>query len=274
MSTFRASVTTTITFGMVTIPVKFYVSAKDESVSFNMISPEGNRVKQKLVDGVSGKEVLPEEVKKGYEFEKGRYVTFTADEIAKLELAGAKTIVIREFIDAEDIDPVQIEKTYYLGPDKGGDKGYALLSDAMKALGKAAIAQWHTKGRAHLVAIRPYKRGLILQILFYANEVRDFDQIEVVAHVISDAERNMAAKLMEAFESDGFEPAAYVDEYASNLMSAVAQKVAGQEITVPADVPQANVLDIFEALKMSIAQAGKKAKAPKGAKSPAKKGNK
>lgn len=260
----RATATATIMFGMVSIPVKFYLAAKDESVGFNMISKAGNRIKMQFVDGETAEVVEQADALKGYEFEKGRFVTFTKDELETLGLQNDKALTVAEFVPAEAIDVIQVEKVYFLGPDKGGDKSYALLSDAMKISGKVAIAQWHTKGRAHLVAIRPYKSGLIAQILFYAPEVRDFGQIEVTPFPISTAEQNLALKLLDALSNDEFDASRYEDEYAKSIKEAVNAKVAGQEITVPVSTPKTNTLDMFEALKQSLSKAPKKPAPKKG----------
>lgn len=264
----RATVTGTISFGLVTIPVKFYLAASNEQLKFNQISPKGNRVKQKLVDAVDGDEVAAEDTRKGYEFEKGKFVTFSKDEFARLEMNATQTITVKEFISADQLDDVAIEKSQYLGPDRGGDKGYRLLSEAMKSQGKIAIAQWSTKGREHLCCIRPYFGGLLLQQLFYAHEVRPFAEIVVAPVPLVEAEKLMAVRLIEAMSNDEYDPCVYVDTYGEEVKKAVEAKVAGQEITIPKDVKQAaNIHDFMDAMKLSI-EAAKKTKA---AKKPAKK---
>jgi DNA end-binding protein Ku len=259
----RSFVSATIAFGLVSIPVKFYVSASDESLSFNNITKAGNRVKIKYVDAVTGEDAPYDSCVKGYEFAKDQFVTFTAEELKELELSASKTIDIQEFVPADSIDFVQIEKTYYLGPDKGGDKGYALLSDVLKAQGKVAIAQWVNKGKEHLVLLRPYRLGLALQILYYHNEVRDFNEIEVAPLPISEAEQALAHKLVEALSSDEFEADKYDDRYAKILKSVVDAKVNGREVIIPQDANTKSTLDLFSALKATLEQAKPKVKTPK-----------
>jgi DNA end-binding protein Ku len=261
----RAHTSGTITFGLVSIPVKVYLAASDDQgISFNMLSKKtGNRLKQKYVDAATEEEVTREETLKGYEYARGQYVTFTKEELAAIELSTTKTIEIAEFVDESTIHSLHIEKSYYLGPDKGGDKGYVLLSEMMADRKKVAIAQWVHHGKGHLVVIRAYQGGLLLQDLWYANEVRDFSQIEVAATPISAAERKLAGQLIDALTTGGFDPTHYEDEYAAALSAAVQAKVAGQEIVVPHDAnPATNSLDLLAALKDSIVARPKK-KAPK-----------
>jgi len=260
----RAHTSGTITFGLVAIPVKVYLAAcDDQGITFNMLAKKtGNRLKQKYVDAATGDEVTRDETIKGYEHSRGQFVTFTADELKALELATTKAIEITEFVDESTIHTLHIEKSYYLGPDKGGDKGYSLLSDAMTQRGKVALAQWVHHGKGHLVVIRPYRGGLLLQDLWYANEIRDFSQIEVAAVQITDAERKLAGQLIDALTSGGFEPDKYEDEYAAKLAEAVQAKVAGQEIVIPHDAePTTNSVDLFAALKSTLEQA--KTRGPK-----------
>lgn len=260
----RCTVTGVLTFGLVSIPVKFYLAAKDEKLEFNMLSKAGNRVRQKLVDEVTKDEIEREDTLSGYEVSKGQYVKFTKDELKALELASDdKTVEIAEFVDASAIDLVNIEKSYYLGPDKGGDKGYTLLSQTMEGSNRVAIAQWGSKGRQHLVVIRPYRGGLLLQVLFYANEVRPFEDIEVAKLVVTDQERNLARKLVDSLSSDEFDASKYTDKYRENLQKAVDQKVAGQEVTFAPSAPQIPVVDLFQALQQSLLSAPKPPKAPK-----------
>lgn len=256
--------TGTISFGFAAIPVKFYLAASNEQLSFNQISPAGNRVKQKLVDAVDGSEVANDKIRKGYEFEKNRFVVFTKEEFEALEMTATKLVTIKEFIPVDQLDVVSIEKSYYLGPDKGGDKGYVLLSQILEGQKKVAIAQWSTKGREHLCCIRPHQGGLLLQILYYAPEVRDFSEIPVLPIPVSATEKTMAIRLMDAMSNDSFDPNQYEDTYAKTLKEAVEAKIAGQEVVVPKDVTNVTVVDMMDALKMSIEAAAKKKKpAPK-----------
>ncbi len=261
----RAHTSGTITFGLVSIPVKVYLAAcDDQGIDFNLLSKKtGNRLKQKYVDAATGEEVLREDMMKGHEHTRGQFVTFTNEELKELELATTKAINITEFVDESTIHALHVEKSYYLGPDKGGDKGYVLLSEAMAERRKVAIAQWVHHGKGHLVVIRPYKGGLLLQDLWYENEIRDFSQIEVMATPISDPERKLAGQLIDALTSGGFDPSKYSDEYTEALLEAVQAKIAGQEITIPHDAsPATSSVDLLSALKLTLEQA----KAPKKSK--------
>lgn len=255
----RAFATGFIGFGLVTIPVKVYAATSSNSIQFSMITKAGNRVKQKYTDAVDGTEVTFQECLKGFEYAKDQFVTFTAAELKTLEASTDKSIAITEFVEADSVDSVFIEKTYYLGPDKGGDRGYALLSAMMTKLGKVAVAQWTSRNRDHLVVIRPYGKGLILQQCFYIDEVRDFNEIEVAAFTMTKPEEVVSAQLIETLSNGDFNALKYEDRFAKRVRTAVDQKVAGKEIATATPEPQTNVLDLYEALKASLSQS----KAPK-----------
>lgn len=247
----KAFATGTISFGLVTVPIKVYAATSSEAVSFNMITPAGNRVKQKLVDSVTGAETERDACLKGYEYAKDQFVTFTKEELAKLDSENTKLMEIQEFVDAESVNPLFIEKVYFLGPDKGGDRGYALLAQTMASLKKVAVAQWTNRGRDHLVLIAPFQDGLCLYQCFYKDEVRDFE-VDVAKLSMSKPEEVVAKKLVSMLSTGAFDPSKYHDRYAKRVKDAVEQKVAGEEITVPAEAPKTNVLDLYEALKASI----------------------
>lgn len=251
----RATSSATITFGLVSIPVKLYTAASSEAVSFNMLSPAGNRLSQKMVDKVTGEEVQRNDTLKGYEYAKDQYVSFTADELKTLEAASDKTVDIKEFVELSSVDLLQVEKSYYLGPDKGGDKGYALLARTMREMGKVAVAQWAARGKEQLVLVRPYKDGLVLHQMYYAAEVRDFEEIEVAKLEIAEAESEMAKLLIEKLSTGGFDPSKYEDTYRKRVKEAVDQKVAGQDVILPGPAPQKDVTDLFAQLKASLTEA-------------------
>jgi DNA end-binding protein Ku len=253
----RSTTAVSIVFGLVNIPVKLYVSASDESLKFNQITKDGNRTKQKLFDAVTDKEVAYDDLKKGYEFAKGQFVTFTSDELDSLALPSTKTITIQEFVPEGSVDPISVEKSYYVGPDKGGDKGYCLLTQVMKKKGVVAIAKWSSKGKEHLVAIRPHGDRLVVQVLFYNNEVRNFEEIAVIPCLVTPSEMELAEKLVAHLTSKTFESYRYEDEYAKAVKGAVEEKVAGKEISVVTTSAQATVVDLFDALKMSLNDAKK-----------------
>ncbi len=253
----RAIASGTISFGLVSIPVKLYTAASSEQVSFNMLHNKcGGRIKQQLFCPTDNEIVERTDTVKGYEYARGQYVQFTEDELKAFESERSNAIEITEFVPLESVDFVQVEKSYYLGPDKGGDKAYKLLSQAMDFKTKVAVGRWAARGKEQLVLIRPYgEEGLILHQLYYSNEVRAFDEIDTGAKLtFSDKERDLAEKLIEQLSSDEFEAEKYSDTFSDRVRTAVDQKVAGQEITVAPEAPKAQIIDLFEALKKSLAE--------------------
>jgi DNA end-binding protein Ku len=255
----RAVATGVISFGLVSIPVRLYTAASSEQARFNMLdSRHGVRVKQQYYSPVDNKVLDKSDIIKGYEYARDQFVTFTDDELKALEADRSNHIEIVEFVPLSTFDFVQIEKTYYLGADKGGDKAYRLLSEAMQAKGKVAVGRWAARGKEQLVVIRPYKHGLAIHQLYYDNEVRSFDETDDTAKfTFSDKEKELAERLIDQLSIDKFDAHKYKDDYADRVREAVEQKVAGKEITVSAEAPRAQIIDLFEALKKSIAEAKK-----------------
>jgi DNA end-binding protein Ku len=191
---------------------------------------------------------------RGYEVAKGEYVRFTDDELEMIEAEANSNIELKEFIPIEKVDPVYFEGAHYLAPDEGGDKAYRLLADAMEKSGRVALAEMVSHGKEKLVLIRPSKGGLILQTMFYANEIRDFNEIAKAEGVrLSPAEFELANSLMEKLSLDDFEPQSYEDEYQSRVLAMIDSKVKGQEITIPPAGPmRGRVIDLMTALKESF----------------------
>jgi DNA end-binding protein Ku len=268
----RAIVTAVLTFGLVSVPIKVYASASPSTVSFCMVTPKGNRVKQTLVDAVDGSEVDRATVAKGFEYAKDKLLVFTQDEIKAMESVSDKAISIKEFVKGNTVDPVGIEKSYFLGPDKGGDRGFLLLASTLAETGKVAVAQWSTRGRDKLIVIAPTSdgTGLFLHEMFYADEVRDIKEIDCAKLQISDAERSMASKLIEALSTDeGYDASQYEDGFRMRVKDAIERKVLGQaplEVTAPVVAPVG--LDMLAALQASIeaAAASRKPRKPKAEK--------
>ena len=252
----RATSSGTISFGLVSIPVKFYTAASSEQASFNMLHKKcGGRVKQQYICPTDNNEVVERsDMMKGYEYARGQYVTFTDEELKAFEAERSNSIEIAEFVPLSSVDFVSVEKTYYLGPDKGGDKAYRLLSESMTKKEMVAVGRWASRGKEQLVLIRPYgKDGIILHQLYYATEVRAFDEIDTGANFkFSDKEHDLAEKLIEQLSSEGFEPDKYSDSYSERVEAAVQQKVDGKEVTVAPEAPKAQIIDLFEALKKSL----------------------
>ncbi len=260
----RAISSATISFGLVSIPVKLYTAASAQNVSFNQLHGEcGSRVKQQLVcPGCENKVLERTDIVKGYEYSKDKYVRFEGEELKKLEDEKSSSLDIVEFVPLETVDLVYIEKSYYLGPDKGGQKAYKLLSGAMERTGKIAVGRYWTRGKTQLVLLRPYKEGLILHQVYYKDEVRDFSDVDVGDEVkMRPGEAELADQLIAQLSSETFGAEQYRDEYRDRVLSAVEQKVAGQEITVAPERPQAQIIDLFEALKASLGKTGAKADA-------------
>jgi DNA end-binding protein Ku len=256
----RSIASGTLSFGLVSIPVRFYVATHSERVSFNMIHAEcGSRIKQQLYCPVEERVVDRDELVKGFEFAKDRYVTFTDEEIKALEAEANRSIDIREFVPLDKVDPLYFEAAHYLGPDHGAEKAYRLLSEAMAETERVAVAQYTSHGKEQIVIIRPYDGGgLVLHLMHYADEVRKFEDIKVDGHVkLRENEIDLARKLIEQLSEDEFRPDQYKDEYRDRVKAAIERKVAGEEVTVAEAPPaRAQVIDLMEALKQSLGRTG------------------
>lgn len=254
----RAIGSGTISFGLVSIPVKLYTATSPQRVAFNFLHEKcGTRVKMQYYCPFDQEVLTRQDMIKGYEHAKDRYVTFTEDELKRLEAERTERLDIVEFVPAESVDSIYVESTYYLGPDKGGDRAYRLLSDAMERTGKVAVGRFGRSGKQHLVVLRPYKEGLVMQQLYYADEVRTIEDVEFPKNVpFRPVEEELADKLIEQLSEDEFHPEKYHDEFRDRVETAVEQKVAGQEVTVIPEQPAAQIIDLFEALKRSLAAKG------------------
>jgi DNA end-binding protein Ku len=262
----RAISSATISFGLVSIPVKLYTTTESSGqISFNMLHNCGTRVKQQYWCPQDEKVVPRDEIVKGYEFGKGKYVTFTSEELKALEAESSEMIEISEFLPLDQVDPLHFERAYYLGPDKGGDKPYTLLAAAMEKTGRCAIASWSARGKQYLVLLRPFQRGLILEQLRYADELRSFEDVQRIEASVSDAELALAEKLIEQIAVEKFEPEKYEDAVKKRLEQVIAQKVEGQEITfIEAPEQQGKIIDLMDALRASLEETGGKAPVRKG----------
>ncbi len=254
----RSIASGTISFGLVSIPVNLYPATQpSSSISFNLLHAKcGSRLKQQYVCAKEGEKVEREDMLKGYEFAKDRYVTFTGEELKALEELASQTIDIAEFVPEADVDPVYYDRAYHLGPAKGGAKAYRLLALALERAGKAALARYAARGKQYLVLIRPRGGRLVMQQLYYGDEVRTPEEIPVDEADVKDQEVQLALRLIEQTASDGFHPERYEDAVKKRMLDAIERKVQGQEIQVAAPEPQAQVIDLMEALKASLAAAG------------------
>jgi len=253
----------TIAFGLVSIPAKMFSATEaSKAISFNMLHKDcGSRLKQQYLCLKEEIPVAREDIVKGYEFAKDQYVMFTPEELKALEEAGTQTAEITEFVPIESIDPVYFDKAYYLAPDKGGAKPYALLTRALQESGRCAVGRYAARGKQYIVMLRPVEGGLVMQQLLYAAEVRSISDIEIPPTEVKDAELKLAQQLIDQQASDTFDPTVYADEVRARVEAAVQKKVEGQEITM-AEAPEtggAQVIDLMEALRASL---NKKATAP------------
>jgi DNA end-binding protein Ku len=244
-----------LSFGMVSIPVRLYAAGESASaVSFNLLHGKcKSRLKQQYVCPKDGEVVPRDQMVKGYEFSKEQYVTFTEDELKAMAEESQKAIEITEFVPAAAVDPVYFDGASYLGPDKGGEKAYRLLGEAMKQTGRVALAKWAARGKQYLVMIRPSGRGLVMQQLLYADEVRPISEVPIEDADLREAELKLAVQLVEQIARDEFHPESYEDEVRKRYQEAIQRKVEGQEITAAPQAPKAQIIDLMEALKASLA---------------------
>lgn len=252
----RAIATGQIAFGLVSIPVKLFSAAESsEKIRFNMVHREcGSRIQQQLFCPKDERTIDRTETAKGYEFSKGQYVLFNDEELKALEEKASQAIEISEFLPRETIDPIYFSSAYYLAPDRGGDRAYTLLAKAMEQTGRWALAKYSARGKGYLVVIRPMGKGLVMQQLFYANEIRSMDELDLGEAVIKDSELKMAVQLAEMGAAEEFHPEQYRDEVADRVRSLIQKKVEGEEITSAlVQEPRAQVIDLMEALKASLA---------------------
>jgi DNA end-binding protein Ku len=253
----RAIASGTISFGLVSIPVKLYTATSSKSVHFNMLhEKDKGRLKQSYACSVCGEKVERDDTVKGYEFAKGQYVVMTDEELGALERKSDRSIEIEEFVPIEQVDPVYFEKSNLLGPDKGGQKAYRLLNRAMLAAGKVAIGRFSTRGRQQLVLIRPVENGLMMHGLYYADEVRSFDEVEFGDAVeLKKGELELAGQLIEQLSAPRFEPTKYEDDYRRELVAALERKSEGEAIVAPAPAEEREqIIDLVAALKRSLGE--------------------
>src|SRR5689334_2939186 len=268
----RALASVTVAFGMVSIPVKLYAATQAQAaISFNLLHKDcGSRLRQQYVCAREGVIVERADMVKGYEFAKDQYVTFTPEELKELEEKGTQTIEISEFVPADSIDPIYYDKAYFLGPDKGGAKPYALLAESMRQTGQTAVGRYAARGKQYIVQLRAVPGGLVMQQLLYAPEVRTIADVGVETAPVRDSELALAKQLISQISSEHFDPTQYEDDVRKRIEAAVQGKVEGQQIAISPSVPEAGaqVIDLMEALRASLAKTTGK-RATKGTAEPA-----
>lgn len=261
----RSIGTATISFGLVSIPVKLYSATQGSAaISFNLLHAKcSGRLKQQYIcPRDNGELVERDQMVKGYEFAKDQYVTFTPEELKALEEKATQQIEIAEFVPTEKIDPVYFDKPYYLGPEKGADRAYRLLAEAMRQTGRTALARYAARGKQYLVQLRPMAPeqggGLVMQQLMYADEVRPFSELELEeAAPVKEGELQLAKQIIEQIATDAFEPGKYEDDVKKRVQEQIQRKVEGQEIQAsPPEQQPTQIIDLMEALKASLAAKG------------------
>lgn len=242
-----------VSFALLSIPVKAYGATRSKSVSFHLLHKKCSTPLNYERHCASCKAIVPwEDAVHGYEYEKGRFVTLTAQELAKIPVETAKSIDILRFVEIDEIEPIYYEKAYYLEPEQGGERAYALLLETMKSSGKAALAKVAFKEKEHVSVIRPRGPALVLHTLYYADEVVATDALSLPSKIRPDPkELNLASELIKKFVGK-FNIEAYHDEYRDALMGVIKSKISGHEIKAPPKREAAKVVSLMDALKKSI----------------------
>ena len=250
----------TLSFGLVSVPVKMFSTGESSAaISFNWLhKKDGARLKQEYVCSKDGEKVEKDDRVKGYEFTKGQYVLFTPEELKALEEPrGTGAIDIMEFLPTEQVDRIYMDKTYFLGPDKGGERAYKLLSDALKKTNRIALGQWAARGKQYLILVRPLEGGLAMEQLRYPEELRSIAEVPIPKTEIKKGELDMAIKVIDQSASDEFKPENYKDNVRRRILDMIQQKVEGKEITEePTEAPKTQIIDLMQALKASLEKKG------------------
>ncbi len=263
----RPIASATISFGLVSVPVSLYsASESSATVGFNMLHKKcGSRLKQQYICPTEGGVVEKDDIAKGYEFSKGKYVTFTPEEIKALDEKATNSIDIAEFVPLDAVDRMYLDKVYYLGPDKGGDRAYRLLGEALKVTGRAAVGQYSARGKQHLVLVRPLDGVLVMEQLHYAAELRSASEVPHPDTPVKETELALARQLIEQSATDEFRPENYRDTVRERVLEAIQAKVEGEEITAEAAPQETKIIDLMDALKASLARQGASAPDKKAA---------
>jgi DNA end-binding protein Ku len=262
----RSIASLTLSFGLVSIPVKLY-SATDSAggVGFNLLTPQGGRVKQQYISEDTGEVIARADMKKGYEFEKGQFVVFTSDELKALEEGATHVVEIVSFVPEQSVDPLYYDKAYFIAPDKRGGKPYSLLQRAMQESGRCALAKWSYKGKTRVVQIRPADDGMVFQQLLFAEEVRALSDLHIEQVSVTSNELQLALQIIDQVAEDSYDPTAYEDEEKKRILEAIDRKIAGKQIVSPAEPglqSGGEVIDLMEALRASLGRNKSKTAAP------------
>jgi len=231
----------TVSFGLVSVPVQLFAAGESKAaISFNLLhKKDGARLKQQYLCTKDGEKVERSDMIKGYEFQKGQYVTFTPEELKALEERGTGAIDIKEFLPAQQVDRIWLDRTYYLGPDKGGERAYTLLAEALEQTKRVAIGQYAARGKQYLIMVRPMAGRLVMEQLRYADEIRDIAEVPVPKADVKKPELDLAVKLIDQAAGDAFEPKKYKDNVRERMQEQIDRKVEGKQITEePEEAPK------------------------------------
>ncbi len=250
----RSIDTATLAFGLVSIPVKVYsTSEPSHEVHFHMIHEGcGERLHQQYVCEKHG-QVERDEITRGYELTKGTFIELSKTELKALEAVASDEIAITEFVPSDAVDPVMIDRSYYLGAGKGGDRAYQLFRDALASAELIAIAAYSARGKQYIVALRPYETGLAMHQLRYPDEIKAWSEVPASKHVKAGAaELALAGQVIDSLRHETFDPSRYKDEVKGRVRALIAKKAKGGEIVAPPAVERAPVTDLMAALKASL----------------------
>jgi DNA end-binding protein Ku len=258
----RSIASATISFGLVSVPVNLFSTAESSaSITFNMLDRKTKtRLKQQyVVPDDNSRVVEKDDIVKGYEFAKNQYVVFSPEELKALDEKATNSIDIVEFVPLDKVDRIWLDKAYFLGPDKGGDRAYRLLAKALEETGYAALGQYAARGKQNLVLVRPRDGVLVMEQLHYKNELRSPSEVPLEDVPVKPAELTLAKQLIAQTATDTFSPEKYTDQVRDRVREAIQKKVEGQEITAePSAAPQTRVIDLMEALKASLKKSEKR----------------
>ncbi|MFM0572040.1 Ku protein [Paraburkholderia caledonica] len=269
----RSIASLSLSFGLVSIPVRLYsATSASETISFNLLAPDGSRVQQQYVSKATGKVVERAEMQKGYEFEKDKFVVFTKEELKALEESPSHIVEILAFLPDRCIDPVYYDKAYFVAPDKRGGKPYCLLKKALLASKRCALASWNWKAKTHMVQVRATDDGLILQQLLWGDAVRSLKDLDIEDAPVTENELQLALKIIEQGETERYEPEKYDDKEKKRVLEAIDAKIEGKQVVTPQEDAAADsgqVIDLMEALRASLARNAKRTPSPSRTKAPA-----
>ena len=248
-----------LTFGLVSFPIRLFSAARSETVSFNLLHKDDHsRIRQVTYCQSEDKPVARSELVKGYEYEKDRYVVIEDEDIKKVAPKTAKVMEILEFVKADQVDAIYLESSYYVAPDEGGEKPYALLYEALRQSAYYAVAKVAMHNREHIIILRPGLKGILSHTMYYQDEIREVDEFRTDTSLVKDKELDLAKMLISSLEAE-FEPQKYHDAYRENLQKMIEAKIEGENIVATPETHVAPVIDIMEALKKSLAEKRKPA---------------